>query len=65
VTINEKPFTAQDNRRRLSGGGVGLEWGQPGNFSLRLALAHRIGNERATAGSDDRTRGWLQAIKYF
>ena len=65
VTINENPFTAQDNRRRLSGGGVGLEWSQPGNFSLRLALAHRIGNERATAGSDDRSRAWLQAIKYF
>ena len=65
VTINENPFTAQDNRRRLSGGGLGLEWSQPGNFSLRLAIAHRIGNERATAGSDDRSRGWLQAIKYF
>jgi len=65
VRTNENPFLAQDNRRRLSGGGLGLDWSQPGNFSVRLALAHRIGNERATAGSDDRTRAWLQAIKYF
>jgi hemolysin activation/secretion protein len=65
VRINENPFNAQPNRRRLSGGGLGIEWSQASNFSLRLAVAQRIGNQRATAGSDDRTRGWLQAIKYF
>ncbi|MGH8673521.1 MAG: ShlB/FhaC/HecB family hemolysin secretion/activation protein, partial [Burkholderiales bacterium] len=65
VRTNENPFTAQPNRRRLSGGGLGLEWSQAGAFSLRLAVAQRIGNERATAGSADRTRAWLQAVKYF
>jgi len=65
VKVNEDPFAAGANRRRLTGGGVGLNWGRVSDFSLRLALAHRIGNARATAGSDRETRGWLQAIKYF
>lgn len=65
VKLNEEPFTAGANRRRLSGGGVGLIWGKANDFTLRLALAHRIGNAHATAGTDSQTRGWLQAIKYF
>lgn len=65
VKLNEEPFTAGANRRRLSGGGVGLIWGKANDFTMRLALAHRIGNERATAGSDSQTRAWLQAIKNF
>ena len=65
VKSNEEPFAPGANRRHLSGGGVGLNWGRVNDFSLRLALAHRIGNARATAGSDRQSRGWLQAIKYF
>ena len=65
VKINEDPFTAAPNRRRLTGAGVGLEWSQPGDFSVRLSIAHRLGDARATSGPDDHTRGWLQAIKYF
>jgi hemolysin activation/secretion protein len=65
VKINEDPFIAGTNRRRLSGAGLGLEWSQPGDFSVRLSIAHRLGDARATSGPDDHTRGWLQAIKYF
>jgi hemolysin activation/secretion protein len=65
VKLNEEPFTAGANRRRLSGGGVGFIWGKAEDFTLRLSLAHRIGNERATAGTDSQSRAWLQAIKYF
>ena len=65
VKINEDPFIAASNRRRLSGGGLGFEWSQPGDFIVRLSIASRIGNARATSGPDDHTRGWLQAIKYF
>jgi len=32
---------------------------------VRLSVAQRIGNARATSGPDYHTRGWLQAIKYF
>lgn len=65
VKLNEEPFTAGANRRRLSGGGVGLIWGKANDFTMRLSLAHRISNERATAGTDSQSRAWLQAIKYF
>ncbi len=65
VTLNEEPFAAVANRRRLSGGGVSLSWTKANDFALRLAVARRIGNEPATAGSDSRTRAWLQAIKNF
>jgi len=65
VKVNEDPFIAGANRRRLSGAGLGLEWSQPGDFSVRLSIAHRLGDARATSGPDDHARGWLQAIKYF
>ena len=65
VTLNEEAFAGGANHRRLSGGGIGLNWTRSEDFALRLAVAHRIGNARATAGSDAETRGWLQAIKYF
>jgi len=65
VRLNEETFAAGANHRRLSGAGVGLNWFKPNDFALRLAVAHRIGNTRATAGTDNETRGWLQAIKYF
>jgi hemolysin activation/secretion protein len=65
VKINEEPFSAAANRRRLSGGGVRLDWSSANDFTLRLVLAHRIGDEPATAGRDSKARAWLQAIKYF
>jgi hemolysin activation/secretion protein len=63
--LNEVPFSAVPNNRRLSGGGLGANWAKADDFALKLAIAHRIGNAAATAGDDDHTRGWLQAIKYF
>ena len=65
VTLNEEAFAAGPNHRRLSGGGIGLNWTRADDFALRVAVAHRIGNSRATAGSDTETRGWFQAIKFF
>lgn len=65
TTVNEEPFAAVPNRRRLSGGGVSLNWTKVNDFTLRVAIAHRIGNEHASAGSDSRMRAWLQAIKNF
>jgi len=65
VRINEEPFAAGSNTRRLSGGGVGLNWSSTNDFTLRLSVATRIGNTHATVGGDSHTRGWVQAIKYF
>lgn len=60
------------NRYGLSGYGIGLNWNQPGNFLVRAAVAHRIGDNpgRDANGNDsdntkNRTQWWLQAVKYF
>ena len=65
ITVNEDPFAAAPNRRRLSGGGIGLNWIKANDFTVRIAVAHRIGNELATSGPDDPARAWLQTIKSF
>ncbi len=65
VKTNEDPFIAGTNRRNLRGGGMGLNWNAPNDFSLRLSLAHRIGDADATAGDNSKSRGWLQLVKRF
>ena len=57
----------------LRGAGLGLNWSQPGKYTLRATVAQRIGDNplRALAtgkdldGSLARTRLWLTAIVYF
>jgi len=60
------------NRYGLSGYGVGLNWIQPGNFLVRASVAQRIGdnpgrdaNDNDSDNTKNRTRLWLQAVKYF
>jgi hemolysin activation/secretion protein len=60
------------NRYGLSGYGVGLNWNQPGNFLVRASVAQRIGdnpgrdaNDNDSDNTKNRTRLWLQAVKYF
>ena len=65
VTLNETPFAAGTNRRNLAAGGIGLSWARANDFQLKLTVATRIGAERVLSDTDERTRGWLQAIKYF
>lgn len=66
VTINKNPWDSSiDNRRTLSGAGLGLSWIDPGNFAVRTYYARKIGNERATSAPDESGRFWIQAVKYF
>lgn len=65
VRTNRQPWTAGDNRRTLSGAGVGLNWGDPGNFLLRAFYARKLGSETALSAPDASGRIWVQAIKYF
>lgn len=65
VKINKDPWFAGDNRRTLSGAGLGLTWVDPGNFSVRTYYAQKIGNEVATSAPDESGRFWIQAVKYF
>ena len=65
VTINKDPWFVGDNRRTLSGAGIGLTWVDPGNFAIRTYYAHKLGNEVATSAPDKSGRFWIQAVKYF
>ena len=66
VRINKNVWdSSTDNRRTLSGGGIGLNWIDPGNFAVRTYYARKIGNEAATSAPDASGRFWIQAVKYF
>ncbi|MDP2095430.1 MAG: ShlB/FhaC/HecB family hemolysin secretion/activation protein [Hydrogenophaga sp.] len=65
VTLNKNPWDASDNRRTLSGAGVGLNWSQTNNFMVRAFYARKLGNETAQSAPDKSGRFWVQAVKYF
>ena len=65
VTINKNPWSTGDNRRTLSGAGVGLTWSDTKNFLVRAYYARKLGNDLATSAPDKSGRFWIQAVKYF
>ena len=65
VERDQHPWSDAQNRRTLSGAGVGLVWSEAGNFMLRAYYARKLGNETATSSPDRSGRFWIQAVKYF
>jgi hemolysin activation/secretion protein len=66
VTINENPLAGLNNSRHLSGGGLGLTWVRASDFQVKLTVATRLGSEHSVSSdTDQKTRGWVQAVKYF
>ncbi|NPC58423.1 ShlB/FhaC/HecB family hemolysin secretion/activation protein [Caenimonas soli] len=65
VTLNKNPWVAGSNRRTLNGAGVGVNWGEPGNFMVRAYYAHKLGSGVATSSPDKSGRFWVQLVKYF
>jgi len=65
VTLNRDPWLASDNRRTLSGAGVGVNWAAPDNFLVRAFYARKLGSEPATSAPDKSGRFWLQLVKYL
>lgn len=65
VTLHRNPWFEGQNRRTLSGAGVGLNWGEAGNFLVRTSYAWKLGNQKALSSPDKSGRFWIQAIKYF
>ena len=65
VTLHKNPWDAGDNRRTLSGAGVGLNWSETNNFMVRAFYARKLGDEAATSAPDKSGRFWIQAVKYF
>ena len=65
VTLNKTPWTTGDNRRTLSGAGIGLNWSAYNNFLVRTSYARKIGSGTALSAPDKSGRFWIQAVKYF
>ena len=65
VKLNHSPWTVGDNRRRLSGAGLGAYWTQARNFSVKAFYAWKLGSEDALSAPDKSGRFWIQAVKYF
>ena len=65
VTFNKNPWTAEPNRRTLSGAGIGLSWADYNNFVVNTYYAFKLGNAAATSAPDKNGRFWIQAVKYF
>lgn len=65
VTINKNPWAPGDNRRTLSGAGVGVNWADPGNFLVRAYYARKLGDDVALSAPDKSGRFWVQLVKFF
>lgn len=65
VTVHKDPWDDADNRRTLSGAGVGINWVDYNNFSIKSYYAHKLGNEEATSAPDSDGQFWVQLVKYF
>ncbi|SMD15037.1 Hemolysin activation/secretion protein [Sporomusa malonica] len=65
VSHIEKDSTDQDNRRSLSGAGLGILWGVPGDYAVKANYAWKAGSTAAQSDTDKNGRLWLQGVKYF
>lgn len=65
VMLNKNAWGAGENRRTLSGAGIGLTWAADNNFSVSATIAGKLGNAVATSAPDAGRRFWLQGVKYF
>lgn len=63
--INHSPWTAGDNRRELTGAGVGLNIDLATRFSIKTSFAWRVGDERPQSDDDRSPRAWLHAATHF
>jgi len=64
--LEENQITAGQNRRSISGAGLGASYIMPGSYALKATYAWKVGHEMAQS---DSTFGnghlWLQGVKYF
>lgn len=65
VTLNENRWDNSDRTRTLSGAGVGVNWFDFNNYSVRTYYAQKLGGEKATSAPDTSGRFWVQMVKYF
>jgi len=61
VTLNK---SATDSRY-LTGAGLGIIYNRPGDYSIRLDYAWKVGSESAQSDTDKSGRLWLRGTKVF
>ena len=65
VTVNKEAWSAGQNSRTLSAAGLGVNWSESNNFTVRAYYAWKLGSQAATSAPDRSGRFWIQAVKYF
>ena len=65
VKLHHQAWAAGDQRRHLSGAGVGVYWTQARDFAVKAFYARKLGSEASTSAPDKSGRFWVQGVKYF
>lgn len=65
VTLNKNQVSTGSNSRTLTGAGLGMVFNRPGDYSVRLDYAFKVGSESAQSDTDKNGRFWVRASKYF
>jgi len=65
VKLHHQAWAAGDQRRHLSGAGVGVYWTQARDYAVKAFYARKLGNEASTSAPDKSGRFWVQGVKYF
>lgn len=65
VRINKHPWTATDNTRNLTGAGLGLNLSYAPDWTIRSALAWRIGEATVASGNGHGPRFWVLVVREF
>ncbi len=65
LTVNKSPWTSSINQATLSGGGVGLVWAGPKQFTVQLTLAEKIGKVPALVSDNSKAHAWAVVSKGF
>lgn len=64
VTSNKNAITSE-NRKTLSGAGLGVNWMNSNDFVVKMYYAHKLGDTAAVSAPDSMNRFWIQGVKYF
>lgn len=65
VSLNKNPWTATNNKRTLTGAGIGLNVAAGRDWAAKADVAWRLTSATSVSDSDRRPRAWLQAAKFF
>jgi hemolysin activation/secretion protein len=64
VRLNKRPWTQDNNHRRLSGAGIGVTWATT-DWQVNAVTAWKIGNEKPQSDVERSPQMWVQVVRYF